>query len=110
MKPYTQNMSKRPRYRWRTWLREHLPWRLARLFPAGSRDCGDHEWFRADEETDWCYHCEVGERPHRHMPIAWDSDLWRELTRFADEGDEDYQQLIHKLKREEREAEAMRAR
>ena len=106
MKSYTQNMSKRPRYRWRTWLRGHLPWALVDLFPKGAKDCGDHEWFRLNDETDLCYHCEVGERRHRHMPIDWNSDLWRELTQLANEGDEHYRQLIHRLRREEREAAA----
>ena len=43
------------------------------------------------------------------MPIDWNSDLWRELTQLADEGDERYRKLIGKLRREEREAEATRA-
>lgn len=104
MKSYTQNVSKRPRYRWRTWLRGRLPWALVVLFPKGDKDCGDHEWFRFDEDTDRCYHCEAGERPHHHMPIDWNSALWRALTRLADEGDEDYQQLIRQLREEERAA------
>ena len=109
VKSYTQNMSKRPRYRWRTWLRGHLPWALVDLFPKGTKDCGDHEWFRFDEATDRCYHCEMGERPHQHTPIDWDSDLWRELTRLADEGDVEYHQLIRRMRREEAEAEAQHA-
>jgi len=86
-----------------------LPRALVDLFPKGLKDCGKHEWFRFDEDTDLCYHCEVGERPHQHMPIDWDGDLWRELSRLADEGDEGYQQLIRKLRREEREAEMTKA-
>jgi hypothetical protein len=43
------------------------------------------------------------------MQIDWNSDLWRELTRLADEGDETYQQLIRRLKREEREADLQNA-
>jgi hypothetical protein len=74
------------------------------IFPPGRKDCGDHEWFRLDEDTDWCYHCEVGERPHQHMPIDWNGDLWRELARRADEGDEHYQQPIHRLRGEEKAA------
>jgi hypothetical protein len=85
-------------------MRGHVPWALVDLFPKGAKDCGDHEWFRFDHDTDLCYHCEVGERPHRHMPIDWDSDLWRELTRRADEGDEHYQKLIRQMRREEAEA------
>lgn len=26
--------------------------------PKGRRDCGAHEWYRADEQTWRCYHCE----------------------------------------------------
>jgi len=81
---------------------------MADLFPRGLKDCGQHEWFRFDDESDRCYHCEVGKRPHQHMPIDWNSNLWRELSRLADEGDENYQQLIRRLKREEQEAEAAR--
>lgn len=85
-------------------MRGRLPWAFVDSFPRGSKDCGDHEWFRFDDDTDLCYHCEVGERPHQHTPIDWNSDLWRELTRLADEGDEDYRQLIRQMRREEAEA------
>lgn len=104
MKSYTQNMPKRPRYRLRTWLRGHVPWALVDLFPKAEKDCGEHEWFRFDDDTDRCYHCEAGERSHQHMPIDWSSDLWRELTRLADEGDEHYQQLVQRMREEERAA------
>jgi hypothetical protein len=50
------------RYRIRTWLRGNLPGPLSDLFPKGRRDCGNHEWHRATEETDRCYHCEIGVR------------------------------------------------
>jgi hypothetical protein len=33
-------------------------------FDKGSHDCGDHEWYRADEEVERCYHCVVGVRPY----------------------------------------------
>jgi hypothetical protein len=46
------------RYRWRTWLRGRLPAKLADLLPKGAHDCGAHEWYRADERTWRCYHCE----------------------------------------------------
>lgn len=48
------------RYRMRTWLRGHLPAALARLLPKGRHDCGVHDWYRADELTWRCYHCEPG--------------------------------------------------
>lgn len=46
------------RYRLRTWLRGRLPVALAGLVPKGRRDCGGHEWYRADEHTWRCYHCQ----------------------------------------------------
>ncbi|WP_030267035.1 hypothetical protein [Streptomyces sp. NRRL B-24484] len=51
------------RYRWRTDARIALPAALMRLFPKGSEDCGDHQWYRQDDRTFRCYHCEPGERP-----------------------------------------------
>lgn len=53
-----------PRYRTRTWVRGHLPSPVWRLVGKGRRDCGDHEWYRQDDATDACYHCDVGQRPH----------------------------------------------
>lgn len=50
----------RGRYRVRSALRERLPAALADLVPKGPRDCGAHEWYRADEHTWRCYHCEPG--------------------------------------------------
>jgi hypothetical protein len=50
------------RYRTRTWVREHLPYRLTWLAPKADHDCGGHEWYRHDDHTALCYHCEVGER------------------------------------------------
>ena len=53
------------RYRRRTRIRRHLPWVLIELgmFPKGRRDCGSHEWYVEDEQTERCYHCRVGSRP-----------------------------------------------
>jgi hypothetical protein len=48
------------RYRLRTRIRGRLPVALQWLSPKGERDCGDHEWHRADAATWRCYHCEVG--------------------------------------------------
>ena len=50
------------RYRLRTWLRTHLPYVLSDRIAKGRRDCGDHEWYRAEGETWHCYHCSVGRR------------------------------------------------
>lgn len=79
-------MSSRPRYRTRIWLREHLPEPVARFFPPGRRDCGEHEWFRVDEATDRCWHCTT-ERPHQPTPIDPDGDVWKALRQAAREGD-----------------------
>ena len=48
------------KYRNRTALRERIPEPLATLIPKGRRDCRDHEWYKASEQTWRCYHCEVG--------------------------------------------------
>jgi ribosomal protein L37AE/L43A len=48
------------RYRPRTWLRGRLPVALADRVPKGARDCGEHEWYRADAGTWRCYHCKPG--------------------------------------------------
>ena len=42
---------RRPRYRWRTWTRGHVPWALVDWFPQGLKDCGQHEWHAYDEKT-----------------------------------------------------------
>jgi hypothetical protein len=52
------------KYRLRTWLRGHLPYVLSDRIPKGSRDCGNHAWYRQDGDHDACYHCVVGVRPH----------------------------------------------
>jgi len=48
------------KYRRRTFVREHLPRPLAALIPKGRNDCGNHEWYKSEESTWLCYHCEVG--------------------------------------------------
>jgi hypothetical protein len=100
-------MRSRPRYRLRTWLREHLPELLAGLLPPGRRDCGDHEWFRADEETDRCWHCVVGERPHQPVPIDPDSSVWQALRKAAREGDPGSQGTVLRIMAEHEAYEAM---
>ena len=54
--------AKRGKYRVRTWLRKHLPHAFADRIAKGPGDCGNHEWYRQDAETDACYHCAVGRR------------------------------------------------
>ncbi len=56
------------RYRLRTMLRGVLPYFLSDRIPKGSRDCGNHEWYRQDDNTDACYHCEVGRRSRAPEP------------------------------------------
>jgi hypothetical protein len=50
------------RYRWRTRLRTRLPWGLVAFVPKGMHDCGNHEWYKASDDEDNCYHCSVGVR------------------------------------------------
>lgn len=75
----------RPRYRWRTWMRGHVPWALVALFPKGQRDCGQHEWRRRDDDTDGCYHCVVGDRPHQPIDLPIDHEFRIGLVRWAEE-------------------------
>jgi hypothetical protein len=51
-------------YRRRTRVRTHLPWWVLNLGVArkGRRDCRDHDWYKASDAEDRCYHCEVGVR------------------------------------------------
>lgn len=55
---------RRGRYRLRTWLRLREPgWLYDRWpVPKGSMDCGNHEFYNADDVIERCYHCEVGVR------------------------------------------------
>ena len=51
-------------YRWRTWIRSHLPWFLINLgFAAKAKDCeaigAEHRWYNRDDTTSGCYHCEI---------------------------------------------------
>lgn len=50
------------RYRWRTRLRTRLPLPLSRLVRKGRGDCGQHEWHKATDAEDHCYHCAPGVR------------------------------------------------
>lgn len=56
------------RYRLRTTLRGILPYVLSDRIPKGSRDCGNHDWYRQDDNTDACYHCEIGQRSRTPEP------------------------------------------
>jgi hypothetical protein len=97
-------MARWPRYRFRTWAREHLPRPLAYLFPAGTRDCGNHEWFRDDEHTDLCWHCTVGEREHVPVKIDPTSELWRDLNHAARAGSQSAQEIVERMVAEDKEA------
>jgi len=51
-------------YRWRTWIRAHLPSFLIDLGIARKgHDCeavgGWHHWYNIDNKSSGCYHCEV---------------------------------------------------
>lgn len=101
---YTRPMARWPRYRFRTWAREHLPVPLAYLFPAGSKDCGRHEWFRTDEHTDICWHCTVGQREHVPARIDHTSELWHELNRAARAGSLSARKIVKRMIAEDEEA------
>lgn len=101
---YTRGMARWPRYRFRTWAREHLPRPLAYLFPPGDKDCGRHEWFRNDEHTDICWHCTVGEREHVPVRIDPTSELWQELNRAARAGSQSAQEIVERMIAEDKEA------
>jgi hypothetical protein len=54
-------------YRYRVWVRRHLPWWLINRGVANKgRDCeavgGWHRWYKSTEEIDRCYHCEATRR------------------------------------------------
>jgi hypothetical protein len=97
-------MARWPQYRFRTWAREHLPRPLAYLFPPGDKDCGHHEWFRNDENTDICWHCTVGEREHVPARIDPTSELWQELNRAARAGSPSAQEIVERRIAEDKEA------
>lgn len=51
-------------YRWRTWIRTHLPWFLIDLGIARKApDCeaieGWHHWYNINDKSSGCYHCDV---------------------------------------------------
>ncbi len=70
----------------RTWLRGYAPRQLTRLFPKGARDCRSHEWYRQDEQTDACYHCDPAARPHEPLDVPVDLELRVGLTDSAAQG------------------------
>jgi len=56
--------TKRGPYRWRTWLRMHLPLFLIDIGIADKgEDCeaagGYHEWYSIDNKLSGCYHCKI---------------------------------------------------
>jgi hypothetical protein len=97
-------MARWPRYRFRTWAREHFPRPLAYLFPVGTKDCGRHEWFRNDKHTDICWHCTVGEREHIPPRIDPTSELWQELNRAARAGSQSAQKIVERMIAEDEDA------
>jgi hypothetical protein len=58
----------RGKYRLRTAMRENLPESLAARILKGPYDCGDHEWYKAEENTWRCYHC----MPGLTHDVPWD--------------------------------------
>ena len=94
---------RRPRYRWRSWLRTYLPMPLAIRLPLGKRDCGQHEWRRGEDGIDVCYHCLVGERPHQPIDVPIDDDFRMGLLRWAETGDELAARMVEKFHAHDRE-------
>jgi hypothetical protein len=43
---------------------------LYRLVGKGQRDCGDHDWYKATDAEDHCYHCVAVRRPSGFRPTA----------------------------------------
>ena len=46
-----------------------VPMALSFAFPKGNGDCGNHEWYNADNVVEHCYPCEA-ERP-RQAPSSF---------------------------------------
>jgi hypothetical protein len=89
-------MARWPRYRFRTWAREHAPEPLSRLFPPGPKDCGQHEWFR-EEDGDYCWHCTVGKREHVPKEIEPANELWQWLSLSADAGNPVSRRIVKRM-------------
>lgn len=53
-------------------MRRVLPWFLVNrgVLGKGRADCGDHEWYNADDMIERCYHCTVGQRRRLSGPHA----------------------------------------
>ena len=107
-RPHTMVGMDGGRYRLRTWLRGRLPVALADRVPKGARDCGAHEWYRADGQTWRCYHCEPGvassspwssEKQLQHTLGGIDSTL-RVLALRGESGSEEGLAELRRLVRE----------
>jgi hypothetical protein len=94
---------RRPRYRWRTWMRGRVPWALVDLFPKGRHDCGQHEWHRDEKNTDRCYHCEVGVRPHQPLHVPIDEEFRIGVARDAERGSPTAIMLLERIHTNDRE-------
>jgi hypothetical protein len=62
-------------YRFRTFLRGHLPWFIIDLgFVDKGSDCeaegGLHEWYNVDNKISACYHCKIEK----------EGQLWKQET------------------------------
>lgn len=93
----------RPRYRWRAWMRSHMPWILVGLFPKGRKDCGQHHWYNLDYVVDRCSYCQVGERPHQEKQVPLDDDFRIRLRRDAERGDTIALEVVAIMRRQDRE-------
>lgn len=93
----------RPRYRWRTWMRGHVPWALVDLFPKGLHDCGQHHWHNFDGVSDHCYHCAVGMRPHQEKLVPLDDGFRMGLVRASRRGSGIAAEVLEIMHRQDRE-------
>jgi hypothetical protein len=84
-------------------MRGRVPWALTDLFPKGLHDCGQHEWHRFDEDTDRCYHCEVGVRPHQPLHVPIDDEFRMSFVRSAHRGSESARAMIEEFHANDRE-------
>lgn len=73
------------------------------MFPRGVRDCGQHEWYRQDDDIDCCYHCMVGVRPRQPIEVPIDHELRLDLVRAAERGSVGSAELLADLHEVDRE-------
>lgn len=104
--PIIESVGQRGKYRWRTWLRGHVPYVMTDLFPKGLTDCGDHRWHLSERGTWRCYHCEAGvthvspwtpaEAIELRLAALRRRASWLEYKPAEDAGDE-YREIVREM-------------